>query len=1132
MSLDVADWLRRLGLEQYASAFRDNAIDAEVLRSLTAEDLRDIGVTLVGHRRRLLDAIAALKSEASSTADPDSAAEPSSTLTSASAPRSIGAERRQLTVMFCDFVGSTALSTQLDPEELSNVLGAFQKACVSAVTGFGGSVAKYMGDGALVYFGYPEAHEDDAERAVRAGLALIDAMAAMQLSVPLRPQVRVGIATGLVVVGELIGDGSAQERVAVGETLNLAARIQAVASPDSVVVPELTHRLAGAAFDYEELGLHELKGIPDAARLWRVAGESTARGRFDSRVVGGLTPLVGRAEEIALLRRRWDHAKDGDGQLILLSAPAGFGKSRMIQAFREHLDDPSVTCLRYFGSHFHVNSAFYPFIRQLEWAAGIVRTDTGPQKLDKLEAVLLEGSAEGKTEAAALVADLLSIPFGERYPPLQLTEAVQKQRTMEVLEEQLVLLSRRDAVLVLFEDAHWIDPTSIELMNRIIRRVVDLSVMIIVTYRPEFTPPWLDLGHVTMLKLNHLGRSQVVDLIHKTAGGKTLPEAIVAQIATKSQGVPLFIEEITRAILESGDLEEDGERYVLRGSIRDFAIPSTLQDSLIARLDRLGAAKDVALTASIIGREFSYELLDAVAQVSQATLLEGLEQLVRSDLLGQRGAPPQSRYSFKHALIRDAAFQSVLNARKRELHERIAEILASRFPEVAETEPELLAHHYTEADLVDRALAYWRQAAERAATRLAYIEALGHVDRAMKLVAALPASPERDEWQLIFLVIEGPSRMALDGWDSPPAKLLYEKARATAERLARPAEVFRSVWGLWMGAHSSGQHARAHELLQEIFGLLAQTKEPEYVVQAHHAGGSQMVAEGVPRAALTHIDQLLTNYRMDVHGNLAMTYGAHDPGCCSLGMRALSLMMLGHLDQVEAALRRALDLSQRLDHKPSLSQTHMFCAETFIILNRTEEAETHLNICVPLAEKYSLANYLIPAKIMQGWVRVLRGELEAGVQQAEAALETLKSFPSRRFHLPIRIGIVGLAKAAAGDIDGALALFVSALETASTTGERWYEPELLRFKAEMLLAQPKQRANEAEQCLEAAIALAQQQEAKFWELRAAAALAKLWADQGRRDEGRDLLAPRYAGFTEGFDTADLKEAKTLLDALA
>ena len=1128
--MDVAAWLRGLGLEQYAPSFRDNDVDGEVLPELTADDLIGLGVTSIGHRRKLLAGIAALKSETASTLATDASDEASPTLASVSAARSSNAERRQLTVMFCDLVGSTALSTQLDPEELSNVLGVFQKACVSAATGFGGSIAKYMGDGALVYFGYPEAHEDDAERAVRAGLALIDAMAAMQLSVQVRPQVRVGIATGLVVVGELIGEGSAQERVAVGETLNLAARIQAVAAPDSVVVPELTHRLAGAAFDYEELGLHELKGISDTARLWRVAGESTARGRFDSRVVGGLTPLVGRAEEIALLRRRWDHAKAGDGQLILLSAPAGFGKSRMTQAFRDNLDDPSITCLQYFGSPFHVNSVFYPFIRQLEWAAGMVRTDTGPQKLDKLEAIL-DGVAEGRTEAAALVADLLSIPFGERYPPLQLTEAVQKQRTMEVLEEQLVLLSRRDAVLVLFEDTHWLDPTSIELMDRIIRRVVDLPVMIIATYRPELTPPWLDLGHVTMLKLNHLGRSQVIDLIHKTAGGKALPQAIVEQIATKSQGVPLFTEEITRAILESGDLEEDGERFVLRDSIRDFAIPSTLQDSLIARLDRLGVAKDVALTASIIGQEFTYELLDAVARVSQATLLEGLEQLVRSDLLGQRGTPPQSRYIFKHALIRDAAFQSVLNARKRELHERIAEVLASRFPEIAETEPELLAHHYTEANLVDRALTYWRQAAERAAVRLAYIEALGHVDRAMKLVAALPGSTERDEWELIFLVIEGPSRMALDGWDSPPAKLLYEKARAAAERLGRPAEVFRSVWGLWMGAHSGGQHARAHELLQEIYALQKQTDEPEYVVQAHHAGGSQMVAEGEPRAALFHIDQLLSNYRIDVHGNLALTYGAHDPGCCSLGMRALSLMMLGRLDQIDGALSEALDLGHRLDHKPSLSQAHMFCAETFIVLNRPEEAEGHLDLCIALAEKYSLANYLVPAKIMQGWVLVLRGEVEAGVRQAEAALETLKLFPSRRFHLPIRIGIVGLTKAAAGDVTGALVLFEAAVESASITGERWYEPELLRFKAEMLLAQPRQHANEAERCLKAAIALAQRQEAKFWELRAAASLAKLWADQGRRDEARDLLAPVYCGFTEGLDTVDLKDAKALLDEL-
>ena len=581
MPINVADWLRSLDLDQYVSAFRDNDIDGKVLPEVNAEDLIAIGVTSVGHRRKLLAAIAVLKSSAT----PSAGAEPIPILQPAAKTRSSDAERRQLTVMFCDLVGSTALSAQLDPEELSKVISAFQAACTGAISGFGGSVAKYMGDGALVYFGYPEAHEDDAERAVRAGLALIDAIAAVQLSVPIRPQVRVGIATGLVVVGELIGEGGAQERVAVGDTLNLAARIQSVASPDSVAVAELTFRLAGAAFDYENLGPHEFKGIPGAVSLWRVVGESRTRGRFDSRVVKGLTPLVGRAEELGLLRRRWDDAKNGDGQLILLSAPAGFGKSRMTKAYREQLGDSSITSVQYLASPFYVNSPFYPFIKQLEWSAGIVRTDSAGEKLDKLESIL-EGSAESRIETAPLLAALLSIPFGERYPPLQFNELVQKQRTMQVLEEQLVLLSSCNPVLVVFEDAHWIDPTSLELMNTVIRRLADLPVMIIVTYRPEFTSPWSDLGHATVLKLNQLGRNQVVDLIHKAAGGKTLPEAIAEQIAAKSGDVPLFIEEISGQFWNRA-IAAGRQRYVLRQSTRGFSIPSTLQDSLIARLDRL-----------------------------------------------------------------------------------------------------------------------------------------------------------------------------------------------------------------------------------------------------------------------------------------------------------------------------------------------------------------------------------------------------------------------------------------------------------------------------------------------------------------------------------------------------------------
>ena len=598
---------------------------------------------------------------------------------------------------------------QVRPEDLGQVIGSFQKTCATALTAFGGSIAKYIGDGALAYFGYPQAHEDDAERAVRAGMALIDAIAAMDLPFAVRLQARVGVATGLVVVGDLIGEGSAQERVAVGETLNLAARIETAASPNSLVVGELTRRLAGGAFDYEDLGLHELKGIAGATRLWRVLGESQVRGRFEARIGKGLTPFVGRKEEIGLMRHRWEYVREGEGQTVLLSAPAGFGKSRIAQAFREHLSDSSIACLQYFGSPFHVSSPFYPFIGHLELAAGIVRTDKATEKLDKVER-LLQGSAQNKAEAAPLLAALLSIPLGHRYPPLQINEQVQKQRTMDALLEQLVVRSRRGPVLVVFEDAHWIDPTSLELMSAIVRRVADLPIMVVVTYRPEFTPPWLDLGHVTMVKLGHLGRGQVLELIQKAAGGKALPDPVVQQIAAKSQGVPLFVEEITRSILELGDLEERGECYVVRQSGREFAIPSTLQDSLVARLDRLGSAKEVALTASIIGGEFSYELIKAVSSTSHSMLQADLERLVVADLLGQHGAPPQSRYTFKHALIRDAAFQTVLKARRRELHKRIANEIASGFPEVVEREPELVAHHYTEAEVIDRALEFWCRA--------------------------------------------------------------------------------------------------------------------------------------------------------------------------------------------------------------------------------------------------------------------------------------------------------------------------------------------------------------------------------------------------------------------------------------
>lgn len=472
-----------------------------------------------------------------------------------------------------------------------------------------------------------------------------------------------------------------------------------------------------------------------------------------------------------------------------------------------------------------------------------------------------------------------------------------------------------------------------------------------------------------------------------------------------------------------------------------------------------------------------------------------------------------------------------MNAKKRELHQHVGDVLASRFPEVGETEPELLAHHFTEANVVDRALGYWRKAAERATARMAHAEALGHVDKAKKLIAALPVGAERDEWELAFLVTEGPLQMTLHGWESPQANRVYEAARVTAERLGRPDELFPAVWGLWLGAHSSGQHARAHGLYEDMFRLLERTDDVECVLQANHAGCTQMLAEGLPHAALEHVEQLLNNYQFDVHRKLGLFYGAHDPGCCGLSTSVFILMMLGHLDQAEAESQKALALSERIDHKPTVAHTCQFRAEYEIILNRPDHAEPYLKTCMSLSDKYSLAAYHNAADLMLGYVRVRRGDVEAGVRQAEAALETLKAVPSRRFHLPIRMSIVGNAKAAAGDVEGALAIFEAALEATSSTGEVWYEAETLRLKSEMLLALSKPRAEEAEQCLMAAIASAQKQDAKLWELRAATVLAGLWVRQGRHADARDLLAPVYGWFTEGLGTADVKDAAALLTEL-
>ena len=727
MSTNVAEWLRRLGLEQYEAAFRDNDIDARVLPRLTVEDLRELGIGSIGHRRRLLDAIAALGT-------PETP--PAPTL----APAAPGeAERRQLTMMFCDLVGSTPLSARFDPEDLREVIGAYYRCVADTVVRYAGFVAKYMGDGVLIYFGYPQAHEDDAERAVRAGLAVIDAVG--RLGTLEQLSVRLGIASGLVVVGDLIGAGAAQEHGVVGETPNLAARLQALAQPGMLVIAESTRRQIGTLFEVEDLGAQPLAGFAEPQRAWRVVGESGVLSRLEA-LRSEATPLVGRDEELELLLRRWGQAKTGEGRVVLLSGEPGIGKSRLAAALLQRIESEPHTRLRYFCSPHHQDSALHPFIVQLERAAGFARDDHVEQKLGKFRSLLTPG-ARGDDDIE-LLAELLSLRSAAA--EVDLSPQRKRERLLEALLHQLDALALSRPVLMAFEDAQWADPTSRELLDLTIDRVARIPVLLMITFRPEFEHAWSGEPHVTPLGLSRLAGRDGATLVERLAGSSGLTREVVDEIVERADGVPLFVEELTKAVLETNERGDRIAGLLAASALPYFQIPPTLHASLIARLDRLGPiAKEVAQVGSVIGREFGYDVVEPVAQRPTPELRAALDRLTAAELLFCRGIAPQSTYLFKHALVQDAAYSTMLRARRQELHARVAAVLEQLFADLVERQPELLAHHFTQAELLDQAIQFWRRAGMRSVARSAHSEAARHFECALDLLQKLPPSEQRNE---------------------------------------------------------------------------------------------------------------------------------------------------------------------------------------------------------------------------------------------------------------------------------------------------------------------------------------------------------------------------------------------------
>jgi class 3 adenylate cyclase/predicted ATPase/energy-coupling factor transporter ATP-binding protein EcfA2 len=1106
--MDVAAWLQGLGLERYAPAFRDNDVDAEVLLRLTTEDLRELGVASIGHRRRLLDAIVALG--AGVTAAPRDA------------PAEAEAERRQLTVMFCDLVGSTALSTRHDPEDLRELIGDYHRAIADTVGRFDGFVAKYMGDGVLIYFGYPQAHEDDAERAVRAGLAVIAAVGRLPAREDLR--VRLGIATGLAVVGDLIGEGAAQERGVVGETPNLAARLQALAAPNTLVIAEATRRQVGGLFDLADLGPQALAGFAEPQPAWRVIGESGVLSRFEA-LRSGETPLVGRDEEVELLLRRWQQAKSGEGRVVLISGEPGIGKSRLTAALSEHIEPEPHTRLRYFCSPHYQDSALYPLIVQLERAAGFARDDGPETKLDKLATLLAPAAEAGEI---SLLVELLSLPGGDRFTPIELSPQRKKERTLAALLRQLEGLARQQPVLMIFEDLHWIDPTSREFLDLVLARIDRLPVLLVATFRPEFQPPWTGQPHVTVMSLNRLGRGDGAAMVEQLAGNVALlPPDVIAEIVERTDGVPLFVEEMTKAVLEAG--AERGLEIAASVPGAGLGVPATLQASLMARLDRLGpAAKGVAQIGAAIGREFSYELVVSVSELAEERFQDALQRLVDAGLVFQRGAPSTAKYLFKHALVQEAAYGTLLRRTRRQLHARIASSLESLSPELIDTQPELFAQHYGEAGLVEKSVTFWGKAGRRSAARSAMAEAAAQLQKGLDQLAMLPDSPERRLQELEFYSALGAALLAVKGQAASETGRVYALALRLWEQLGSPSEFVHLLWGQSTHHAHRGELDLALHLEEDLLRLSHKRNDSGGLVLGHASSGRTLMFAARFASSRSHSEKALALYDPTSHRPLVRQLGFH-PHVSSRAYLGIALLCLGFPDQALAQSNAAITEARRLAHPTSLAVSLTLGALPLWLVGDNAALGKRAAELVAVATEQGFALWGAQGTIYRGWVKVEKGDVTEGISLLRSGASAYRATGAMLLNAYYNT-LLARACEIAGQVEEGLTLLDEALQIVERTEERWFTAELNRHKGRLLLRQGRSEA--AEELYRQALRIAEEQGAKLWELRAAASLAWLRRDQGREAEARDLLAPVYGWFTEGFDTPDLKEAKALLDELA
>jgi len=1109
--MNIGDWLRDLGLQSYEMAFRDNGIDLDVLPRLTVDDLREIGVRAVGHRRKIIDAAGRL---------------PQRQIAARAAP---SPERRQLTLMFVDLVGSTDLSRRVDPEELREIMRAYLDAVADEIAGFDGHIAKFLGDGALAYFGWPRASEDAAERAVRAGLAIAKAvrrvLAAGHLLEP-----RIGIATGLVVVGDLLGEGASKEETVTGQTPNLAARLQQAAEPGTVVIAESTRRLVGDLFELAGLGALQLKGFGEPVQAWRVIGEGRAESRFEALHGAHVSPLVGRAAELDLMLSGWQLAEAGTGQVVLISGEAGIGKSRLVLALRERLQTRPFAVVSYACSPHHANSPLFPFVSELERAARFAPDDGPERRLGRLEMLLADDGSDLPGETLPLFADLLGIPCESQGAVRELSPQQRKALLFRTLMRRLERVAARGPVLMVLEDAHWLDPTSRELFDQIVNRLRGLPVLLVATFRPEFVSPWSGLSHVAAVTLNRLPEAEVLALIDQITGGNALPEELLRQILARTEGVPLFTEELTKAVLEAGMLCKTGNRYALAGSLPVRAIPLTLHDSLMARLDRLAPVKEVAQIGACIGREFDHALLAAVVAMPEADLTEALDRLVAAELVFRRGIAPAMSYVFKHALVRDAAYESLLKRRRQELHARIAAAIETLFPQLVEAQPELVAGHLTEAGLADRAIPNWLRAGQLATNRSANMEAIAHLRSGLACAEALAPGDTRARFELSLQLALGGPFIATKGFASSEAETAYRRAQQLSCELHSESDLGAALRGLGHVYHVRGDLRRAAGLVEETVALARRIGDPAFLAEADHFAGGfsfhvgqfQTARELLLRSA--QAGEHHGHYHSPVYGiNMSVFCRAYASHCdWQLGYPVRGLRLAEQAVALARETSHPFSIALALDY---LAMLHQFGRDPEAALQAATEAG---EICAEHRFDY----YAAWSGLVRAWAMAETGRLDEGIAAYELALEDFRR-TNAGLRLPHYLMLLASLQGKAGRAVPALRLIDQAIAIAGLSGESWCNSELHRQRGELLLLTDGKDADDrADAAFRLAVETAVAQGAKLGELRASLSRARLHAARGRRQFALEMLGPICAWFSEGFETCDLQEAKRLLAELA